>query len=338
MQPLALESGGSEDHDMTGPHIQEGILTLPAPFALHHGGELAAVQLAWRVIGPPDAPVIAALGGISGHRVVYDLEQPRRGWWHELAGPGKVLPIDRLRVLSFDYLGGSGTTTGPRGGEFFPAIASHDQAQLLAMLLDHLQIATLRAIVGASYGGMVALAFAARWPRRVERLFVMSAADRTHPMATAWRSVQRRTVRFAIECGRGRDGLQLARALAMSTYRSAEEFATRFDGLPREHDGRFVFPVEEYLFARGADYASRYEPDGFLCLSESIDLHRVDVSGIDVPTTAVAVIQDQLVPLADMRAMVARMPHATLTEISSHFGHDAFLKEAEALRPHLQQL
>ncbi|NBX41477.1 MAG: hypothetical protein EBR15_08700, partial [Gammaproteobacteria bacterium] len=130
MQPLALESGGSEDHDMTGLHIQEGILALPEPLALHHGGELAAVQLAWRVIGPPGAPVIAALGGISGHRVVYDLAQPRTGWWHELAGPGKVLPIDRLRVLSFDYLGGSGTTTGPRGGEFFPAISSHDQAQL----------------------------------------------------------------------------------------------------------------------------------------------------------------------------------------------------------------
>jgi homoserine acetyltransferase len=34
-----------------------------------------------------------------------------------------------------------------------------------------------------------------------------------------------------------------------------------------------------------------------------------------------------------MRAMAARLPHAKLQEISSVYGHDAFLKEAEALKP-----
>jgi homoserine O-acetyltransferase len=95
---------------------------------------------------------------------------------------------------------------------------------------------------------------------------------------------------------------------------------------------RFVFPVESYLFARGNDYASRNRPEAFLCLSESIDLHRVDASRIFVPTTAVAVREDQLVPLGEMRALVARMPVARLHEISSIYGHDAFLKETEQLR------
>ena len=36
--------------------------------------------------------------------------------------------------------------------------------------------------------------------------------------------------------------------------------------------------------------------------------------------------------LADMRAMVARLPVARLQEISSIYGHDAFLKETEQLR------
>jgi homoserine O-acetyltransferase len=67
-------------------------------------------------------------------------------------------------------------------------------------------------------------------------------------------------------------------------------------------------------------------------LSESIDLHRVDTARIFVPTTAVAVREDQLVPLPDMRAMVARLPVARLHEISSIYGHDAFLKETEQLR------
>jgi homoserine O-acetyltransferase len=67
-------------------------------------------------------------------------------------------------------------------------------------------------------------------------------------------------------------------------------------------------------------------------LSESIDLHRVDAGRIFVPTTAVAVREDQLVPLADIRAMVARLPVGRLHELSSIYGHDAFLKETEQLR------
>jgi len=145
--------------------------------------------------------------------------------------------------------------------------------------------------------------------------------------------VQRRIVKFAIESGKAAQGLELARALAMATYRSPEEFAARFGGAARKIDERFALPVEDYLFARGAEYAKTYRPESFVCLSESIDLHRVDAARIFAPVTAVAVREDQLVPLADMRAMVARLPNAELHEISSVYGHDAFLKENRRLAP-----
>jgi homoserine O-acetyltransferase len=199
--------------------------------------------------------------------------------------------------------------------------------------MNHLGISSLRAIAGASYGGMVALAFGERYPDRVAHLLVISAADRAHPMASAWRVVQRRIVKFAIETGNAAQGLELARALAMATYRSPEEFAARFAGGARREGEKFVLPVEEYLFARGAEYAKSYRPDSFVCLSESIDLHRVDATRIFAPVTAVAVREDQLVPLGDMRAMVARLPNAELHEISSVYGHDAFLKENRRLAP-----
>jgi homoserine acetyltransferase len=51
-----------------------------------------------------------------------------------------------------------------------------------------------------------------------------------------------------------------------------------------------------------------------------------------VPTTAVAAREDQLVPLADVRALVARMGCAHVREISSIHGHDAYLRESEQLR------
>lgn len=318
--------------------VREGVLDLPAPFALHHGGELAGARLAWRLDGAAALPVVVAMGGISAHRRVYDRRDPRAGWWHELVGPGLALDTNRCRVLGIDFLGGSGDSTRPVPGAAPPSISSYDQAAALHVLLGHLGLPRVRAIVGASYGGMVALAFGERYGTAVERLVVISAADRAHPLATAWRCVQRRTVRFAIAHEDGAGGLVLARALAMATYRSGEEFAARFAAPPQRVDGRFVFPVEEYLFARGRDYAVRYQPEAFLCLSESIDLHRVDAARIAVPTRVIAVREDQLVPIEDMRALAARLPDAQLHEISSLHGHDAFLKEAGQIRPVLSRL
>jgi homoserine O-acetyltransferase/O-succinyltransferase len=313
--------------------VISGVLQLPGRLSLHHGGSLDQPSLAWRLAGKPGAPVVVALGGISAHRRVFDTEQPRDGWWCEIAGPGRALDSTRLRILGIDYLGGSGESTAPTAGGVFPSLSSYDQAEALLQLLDHLQLAQLRAIVGASYGGMVALAFAERYADRVQQLLVISAADRTHPMSTAWRSVQRRVLRFALAAGHATDGMELARALAMATYRSPDEFAARFSHAPRQVDGRFVFPVEEYLFARGRDYAARYRAESFLCLSESIDLHAIDAARVTTPTTLVAVREDQLVPIGDMRALASRLPDPRLHELSSLHGHDTFLKDAAALQP-----
>lgn len=313
------------------PSVREGVLDVAAGLNLQHGGRLGQVQIAWRLAGAAGAPVVCALGGISAGRYVTLCQAPHTPWWSEVVGPGGALDTDSVRVLSFDYLGGSGESTAPIPGGTFPSISSYDQADALAALLDHLGIACLTAIAGGSYGGMVGLAFAERYPERVRRLLAIGAPDRSHPLATAWRSVQRGMVRFAAACGQPQEGLKLARALAMATYRSPEEFAARFAG-PARSDAGFVFPVEEYLFARGAEYATRYRAESFLCLSESIDLHRVDAARVFVPVDVVAVREDQLVPLADLRALAARLPCGHLHEISSIYGHDAFLKESQQLR------
>jgi homoserine O-acetyltransferase len=236
-------------------------------------------------------------------------------------------------VLGIDFLGGSHHTTGPAEGQVFPSISAFDQARVLVGLLDHLGLDHLQASLGASYGGMVTLALAQAHAERVRHAVVLSAAHRTHPMSTAWRSVQRAIVRYALGHGEGPRGLVLARALAMATYRSAREFEERFPGPAEATPDGFRFPVETYLMARGESYAAVYKPEAFVCLSESIDLHRVEPEAIRVPTTLLGVQEDQLVPLADMRELRDRHGgNCSLVEISSIYGHDAFLKETEVLR------
>ncbi|MET0657316.1 MAG: homoserine O-succinyltransferase, partial [Steroidobacteraceae bacterium] len=315
-----------------GEVVQEGVLELQQPFGLYYGGTLSHVRVAWRLAGAAGTPIVVALGGISAHRQVYG-DSGARGWWDGIVGPNQPLDTTRVRVLGLDYLGGSGGTTGPKAEQRdFPSISAFDQAELLERVRAHLGIEHFAAIAGASYGGMVALAYAARYAGHVRRLIVISAAHRTHPMATAWRSVQREVVRFAVAKGDSAGGLRLARALAMATYRTPGEFADRFCGEPSRREQRFEFPVERYLLARGDAYALSYRAESFVCVSESIDLHRIDPSAIRTPVSLVAVREDQLVPLADMRELGARLAgESNLIELSSPFGHDAFLKESQAL-------
>ena len=312
------------------PESDEGIVRLPAPFPLHHGGVLEAASFAWRLVGPRAAPVVLAIGGISGHRRVAAEDE---GWWGTLVGCDRPLDTTRYRVLGIDYLGGSGASTGPAPGRPFPTVSAYDQAEAIARLVAALGLPRLRAIVGASYGGQVALAAGARYPALVERLLVLSACGVTQPMASAWRSVEREMVRFGISHGDAAGGLRLARSLAMCTYRTPREFASRFAGEASVSDGRLRLPIEGYLFARGDAYVARYRPESFVCLSESIDLFRIEAGEVTVPVTAVAVPEDQLVPYRDMQAFVARLAHGRLVPLESIYGHDAFLKEPDALRP-----
>jgi len=311
--------------------VIDSVLDLPQPWRLHYGDLLESPRVAYRLAGPPEAPVVAVLGGISAHRVV----EGAAGWWASTVGPGLGVDSTRYRVLGIDYLGGRGSRSapGPRATPF-PPISSFDQAEVLQRVVAHLGLPHLHAIVGASYGGMVALCFAQRHGKWVRRIVLVSAADRAQVLSTAWRCVQRQIVREALARGEGAAGLKLARALAMATYRSQVEFARRFDGPPVRDGGRFRFPVEGYLFARGDDYVQKHRAESFLALSESIDLHAADAALVRTPATLVAVREDQLVPVGDMRALAARLagPHE-LVEINSIFGHDAFLKESAVLNP-----
>ncbi len=310
----------------------DDISTLPDPWTLYHGDTLAHARVAFRLTGREGAPIVAALGGISAHRVVAGVKG--EAWWPELVGPGRALDTERYRVLGIDYVGGSGDSTGPDDGAEFPPVSAYDQAAALAAVVRHLGVRSLHAIVGASYGGMVALAFAQGCPELVGRLLIVSSADRPRPLATAWRSMQRHIVREALARGDGAAGLAVARALAMTTYRSSEEFRERFGGPPERVKNRFRFPVEEYLLARGDRYVERHRPAAFLTLSESIDLFAIDAATVRTPTTLVAVREDQLVTVDDVRGLAKRLGgRAQLVELDSIFGHDAFLKEGLALKP-----
>lgn len=290
---------------------------LPAGFVLQSGEKLSKPEMRLRLFGPDGAPAIVAAGGISAGRDIADAGAGR-GWWRDIVGPQCAIDTRCTRVIGFDFL--------PHHGETARTISTTDQARALAYALGAIGVARLSAFVGASYGGMLALAFAQAFPARLDRLCVISAPDRPHPSATALRGIQRRIVEFALGAGDPQAGLSLARQLAMTTYRTPEEFAARFPHRPGAGAGD-PYSVCDYLIARGD--AWRMTPERFVTLSDSIDRHAVDAARISAITLVVAVADDRLVPPADMRRLAAAAPSADYIEIASIYGHDAFLKEPE---------
>src|SRR6202171_3990242 len=120
-------------------------LRLPQPFTLHYGDALPDAKVAFRLVGPEDAPVIAVLGGISAHRTVAG--SAGEGWWPQLVGPGLGVDTRSYRILGIDYLGGRGDSSTPQMGGKFPPLSSYDQADALNAIVRHLRLKPLHAIV-----------------------------------------------------------------------------------------------------------------------------------------------------------------------------------------------
>jgi homoserine O-acetyltransferase/O-succinyltransferase len=298
-----------------------------------YGSNVSKVDVRYHWTGAPDAPTVIVQGGISADRYVTDSDQGKSGWWSELVGHGQAIDLAHCRVLSIDWLTPADFEDSPR------AISSEDQADALAALVDELGIASVVAFVGSSYGAMVALAFAARHANKVEKLVLLAGAHRAHPISTAQRAIQRQILRLGQSTGQVEQALSLARQLAMTTYRGSEEFARRFTSTPDYRDGRFHFPVEDYLEHAGRRFVQRFDVERFLALSESIDLHEIAPESVNVPATLIGFPSDRLVPLADLCELQRRLRgSATLEVIDSPYGHDAFLKETHQLAPLLRQV
>ncbi|TAM92695.1 MAG: homoserine O-succinyltransferase [Rhodanobacteraceae bacterium] len=296
-----------------------------------YGEGTVAVEVRYLWAGAPGAPTVIVQGGISADRdVCASTEHVSPGWWESQVGVGCAIDLDRVRVLAIDWLDADDLDA--------PSVSSEDQADALAALLDALGISRVEAFVGASYGAMVGLAFAARHGERLGRLVALAGAHRPHPYATAQRAVQRGIVKLGIENGCVDEALSLARQLALTTYRNGEEIGRRFAGGAEFQDGRFRLPVEGWLEHHGRRFVARFDACRYLALSESIDLHDIDPRSVRVPATLIGFASDRLVPLSDLCALQQRLgAPASLDVIETRYGHDGFLKEHERLAPLLRE-
>ena len=292
------------------------------------------------------------------------------GWWEDMVGPDKPIDTSRYFVICINSLGSCFGSTGPAstnpatGRPYrldFPVLCVEDIANGGALVLDHLGVHRLYAVVGASMGGMTALAFALQHPERSRGLVSISSAGRSLPFSIALRSLQREIIRTDPAWQNGRydfdkgpiSGMRLARKLGMITYRSALEWAERFgreratQEPPAHHPFGIDFEVESYLEAHANRFIGGFDANCYLYLSRAMDLFdaadhggslEVGLRRLGIETALViGVTSDFLFPLHQQEELAhilqSCVTHVEFKPLESIQGHDSFLVDMDRFRP-----
>ena len=190
-------------------------------------------------------------------------------WWRDVVGPDRAIDTNRYAVLCTNLLGSCYGTTGPSdpARRPFPEVTTRDMARLVGQLVEWLHVPSVAMAIGGSLGGMVAMEFAATYPALTRNVVVLAAPAEHPASAIAWSHIQRRAIAAA-----GDEGLEIARMIAMMTYRTAGELADRFGRDEHEAGG---FAVERYLSRQGEKLRARFDVHTYLTLLAAMDSHDV---------------------------------------------------------------
>jgi homoserine O-acetyltransferase len=315
-------------------------------FALDCGATLEGVVQRVTIYGKPRADgsnVVFVAHALTGSSRVAE-------WWPGLIGPGVLLDTNRLAVVGVNALGGCYGSTGPTSlapdgapyGAKFPLVTVADIVRAQRAALERLGITRVALAIGGSLGGMQALEWAFAAPRQVEHVIVVGAYDSFSAMGIALNAVAREAIRNGGPTPTA--GIELARKIAMLTYKSEALFSHRFGrridrkgGDPtRNPEDRY--DIEGYLDYQGEIFAERMDDHTYLTLTRAMDLFDTRERKLERPAPAltfVGISSDWLFRPVDVRRAAERFASEGLDsvylELESDHGHDAFLAESAEL-------
>jgi len=342
---------------LPGPlRLDGGVLLSPVEIAYETYGSLA----------PDGGNAILVCHALTGDQHVASTH-PRTGkpgWWTRMIGPGK--PIDPARdfVICANVLGSCMGSSGPASvnpatgrpwGMTFPVITIRDMVRAQAMLLDHLGVGRLKAIVGGSMGGMQALSWTATFPERIDAAVIIASTARHTAQNIAFHEVGRQAIMADPNWQSGdyyggeppAAGLAVARMAAHITYISeaglTEKFGRRLQAREAKSFGFDAdFQVESYLRHQGLSFVDRFDANSYLYITRAMDYFDLAEEHGGLLANAfrasrarfclVSFDTDWLYPTSESRSIVQALNAAgapvSFVELSSPYGHDAFLLDA----------
>lgn len=307
------------------------------PFELESGDVLTEMKLRTTIYGKLNADrsnAVLVFHALTGSSRIHD-------WWDGVIADGGALDTSTDAFICVNYLGSCYGSTSAKdlkrrnSRREIPIITTRDIVRSTSLLFEYLGVNKFKAVVGGSVGGMLALQFAVEFPDLADEIIAIAAAPLS-AMGLALNHIQRQAT--------ARGDVDIARKIALLSYRSPTQFSGRFGRKPNRNGedpkGKFQdrFDIGGYLDHQGAAFRKRFELESYELLTKTMDLFDLtddDIRKIRSRVSLIGISSDWLFPTADIRSLAARFTengvNARYHELLSDVGHDAFLTETEEM-------
>ncbi len=273
-------------------------------------------------------------------------------WWPGLVGSGLPIDTDDHFIVCVNMLGSCYGTTGPRSinpstnapyGLTFPEVTIRDMVGVLEVIREKLGITHIKLGIGGSMGGQQLLEWAAMKPTLFQKMIVIGTNAKHSPWGKAFNATQLRALEndpsFTENTdSAGRAGLELARGIAMLSYRSFQAFERTQQDPSNTVDG---YRAASYLEHQGRKLSDRFHAHAYARLVSAMSSHDLArwrnrelkevLNQIESMVYAVGITSDYLFPTTEQRFIAKSVRNGQFFEIDSPYGHDGFLIEYEKL-------
>jgi len=327
---------------------------LDISFELEHGHSLSEANIRYHTYGKLNAQksnVIVAVHALTASSDVSD-------WWKGLFGTGKFFDPEKYFIICANNLGSSYGTTcandvnpdnGKRYGLDFPQFTIRDTARLHLELLKALNISQVKFLIGGSCGGNISQEMAIIQPNLFKNMILLCCAVKESPWLIGIHESQRMAMNVDPTLHQnnavaGNEGLRAARAMVLPYYRSFESFVAKQS--ETDQNKTTNFRAASYLKYQGEKFVNRFSAHAYYTLLSALDTHNIArnresvtkaLNQITANTLVIGFDTDLLIPTSEQKTIADGISHSHYSEISTLFGHDAFLIEAEKINRAINQ-
>ncbi len=334
-------------------------------FLLESGIILKDLKIAYETYGelnPDKDNAVLVCHALSGdaHAAGFKRGEKKPGWWDDMIGPGKAFDTDKFFVICSNVIGGCRGSSGPNSvnpatgkpyGLSFPLVSIRDMVRAQKQLMDFLGIQRLVAVSGGSMGGMQALQWSVEYPDMVASCIPIATTYKHSAQQIAFDEVGRQAI-MADPAWNGGDyyeknhpssGLAVARMIGHITYMSDSSMENKFGRVLKKeklgYEFATEFEVEGYLRYRGDSFVKRFDANSYLYITKAMDYFDMQkdrslsfvFKNVKARFLVIAFSSDWLYPPYQSKEVVRALKmngvDVTYCEISSDYGHDAFLLE-----------
>jgi homoserine O-acetyltransferase len=327
----------------------ESVFYFNQAFELELGGQLPGFQLKYVTYGKLNATrdnVVWVCHALTGNADVTT-------WWGDLFEKESPVNFQEYFIVCANILGSCYGSTGPlsvntdNGKVYyhdFPAVTNRDVVRAFDLLRKSLGIQSVHTLVGGSLGGQQAIEWAITEPDLFEHLILLATNAQHSPWGIAFNEAQRMAIAADPtwrnkEVTAGHEGLKVARAIGMLSYRTYETFGVT--QAEKNVDTTDNFRASTYQNYQGEKLAKRFNAFSYFTLSKMMDSHNIGrkrksvkevLKQVKAKTLVVGIESDILFPISEQIFLAEHIPHADLQIIQSLYGHDGFLTETKKLQ------